>query len=124
MNNIINNVSYKTKSILWIPKDGMNPNSSIYKAVNYLTNGLLVSKQNDCAETSSNVLVADHFNDKLFIFIIHKPVNNEIDSFFKIIKNGFATESEILIFDEQNIFDEIKKRIPKELVSYCKIIQI
>lgn len=123
MNSIVNHVTHKTKGIICFPKDDFGRETETYKAIDYLSNGILTAISKENTDINSNIIVADHFNDKIYIGLFKKLTSNEIENYLKVFNQELTPEDELLIIDEQNLFEDIKKKIPKNLIQNCRLLK-
>lgn len=109
MTKFISKVSPLTKAIIWLTAKPIEPQSEIYKAIDYLLNGLLTSSLNANADLSSRVLIGEQFGNQLHIFIAHEVLGSEFKHFTKLIEDKLTTENNILLVDEASQFEELNK---------------
>ena len=112
MNNLISKISPLTKAIIWLAPAPLNADSTSYKAVDYLLNGLLTSSLNAKDDLNSRLLLGDHFSDKLFVFITHNLNISDLHHFVALIEPVMTSENNVLLIDELNKFEELSKNLP------------
>lgn len=116
MNDIIAKVTPLTKGIIWLPKeDDLYPAGPVYKALDYLLDGLLTAGQP--APGKSRVIISQSFNQPLYVFIVKELIREEYDSFLQLLKKDLTEANNILVIDEAEAFPGLQKMTPSEIRS-------
>lgn len=111
MNKLISKVSPLTKAIIWLTRKPIESNSEMYKAIDYLLNGLLTSSLNAHPHEMSRVLIGEQFGNQIHIFIAHEVNSSEFNHFLKLFEDKITTENNILLIDEIQLFEELNKHL-------------
>lgn|SRR5690606_14724233 len=120
MSDIRKFVTPSTAGIIWLAKEGDLSNSPYYSDVDYLLNGLLTLNINAAPELSSRTLVTESFGKKLFVLIIQKVQENELESFLSLFQD-LSSENDFVLIDESDNISKIKSKI-SSLESRLRIL--
>lgn len=103
-------VTPSTAGIIWLAKDGNLSLSPYYSEVDYLVDGLLTQNISAAPELSSRTLVAESFGNKLFVLILQKVQENELESFLNLFPE-LSPENDFVLIDESDNISKIKSKI-------------
>jgi hypothetical protein len=120
MSNLTNQVSPLTKGILWLAGD-LSPTNIYYKEIDYLLDGLLTASLEGFRKSHGQLVVGENFGSPFYVMIVQEPRESELLSFLHLIKKNLRTESNIIVIDEKNLFEEVRPFL-KDLTSYFKTI--
>jgi hypothetical protein len=115
MNEIIEKVTPLTCGLVWLMKDQPSASTETYKAIDYLTDGLLTATLRDPPKKESYVLIGSNFGSSLYILLTHEMSKKELENFQILIKSDLAQESNILVIDENNSMAQLLKLASEEL---------
>ena len=122
MSEIRKEVTPLTKGIIWLTSDEVSVQNSNYQDVDYLLDGLLTANLKATNHVSSRVIVGRNFNQSLFVMIVKELKASELDSYLSLFKNELNTENDILVLDEVEGFENLRKQVGK-LSSHLRVIQ-
>lgn len=103
-------VTPSTAGIIWLAKEGELSLSSYYADLDYLVDGLLTQNIQIAPELTSRTLVADSFGKQLFVIIIQKVQENEIDSYLKLFPE-LSNDNDFVLIDESDSISKIKNKL-------------
>ncbi|HXH76381.1 MAG TPA: hypothetical protein VNJ08_15525 [Bacteriovoracaceae bacterium] len=121
MNEILSKVTPHTRGLIWIHPQKPDAGSDVYKAVDYLLNGLLTATLESAPEVSSHVMMTNNFHSPLHVFIVGKFVAKEYESYLTLLKKDLTSESTVLVIDEAEAFAALQSKTPKELRSHLHL---
>ncbi|MGE3608770.1 MAG: hypothetical protein AB7I27_04205 [Bacteriovoracaceae bacterium] len=124
MSDLLSLVTPHTVGIIWFPKSNINFQDTHYKDIDYLLNGLLTASFEKLRELTSQVLVGKNFHHQIYVFYVNQLDSKELNSFFSLFEKNFKLESNILVLDDNNQFNELQKMSPKELISHYQLIKL
>jgi hypothetical protein len=123
MTNLLSQVTPLTRGLLWFCKDGIGPDQAFYKDIDYLLNGLLTATLKNVTSSSSHVLVSENFGQTLYVIIGTSISEKELESYFELIKTKLTAESDLILIDELNSFNQIQNLAPAEVKSKIHVIR-
>jgi hypothetical protein len=123
MTSLLSKITPLTKGLVWFAKEEINTESSHYREVDYLLNGLLTATLKNQSVHGCHVLVSENFGENFYVLIGHTFSEKEIASYFDILKTQLRGESDLLLIDEINSFALIQKIAPDEIKSKIHVIQ-
>lgn len=122
MNDLIRQVTPQTAAIVWFVPEGALSNSSYYADIDYLLDGLLTANLKVSEITSGQVIVGQNYGKSIYVMIINEAKSNEINSFISLFKKDMTTESDVIVIDEKNVFEGLKKEF-KEISNHIRTYQ-
>lgn len=122
MSEIRKEVTPLTTGIIWLTKNEVTPQNSYYEDVDYLLDGLLTANLRAANGVSSRVIVGKNFGRSLYVMIVNELKAAELESYLSLFKNDLTTENDLLVIDETEGFENLRKQVGK-LSSHLRIIQ-
>ena len=118
MNKVVGLAGPATLAIVSLHSEGLAPGTATYKALDYLLDGLLTSSGQ---LTSNQVLVGRNFGNPLFVYLAQGVDRKQWMSFVELLKKDVRAESEILVIDEVQGFEDLKKMTPPDLHARFRV---
>jgi len=117
MNDLLDKIGYLSAGVIWVTKNLDPINNPHYTKIDYLLNGLLTSTLNENSDCKSRLLFADHFHEKIAVFIFQEFKKEEYLSFLELISKDLSNQKHILVIDEENFYTRLLEFTPKDLKS-------
>jgi hypothetical protein len=122
MINLLNQITPLTKGILWLTNGEMSIEKKHYKEVDYLLNGLLTATLKNSNSNQNNVILGENFGNTFFVFVGTSISENELRSYFELVKPHVSGESDLLLIDELESFHKIQKIAPEEIKTRIHVL--
>ena len=121
MNNLLNHVTPLTRGIIWLTEDEKNQDSSYYKEIDYLLDGLLTANLKTVENVTSRVIVGKNFDKLFYVLVTNKVVPAEVQSFLSLFEKDLSSENDIILIDENNQAAALKPFV-KSIASQFKTL--
>ena len=122
MTDLLAQVTPLTKGIIWLTSGSISAQKKFYKEIDYLLNGLLTATLASQPDFS-HVLVSENFGQTFYVFAGSNAQAKDIESFLELIKSQLEAENNVLLIDEKDSFNGLRKSIPIELQNKIQVIQ-
>jgi len=123
MNDLLEQVTPRTRAILWLTKEEVTSSLPIYKGIDYLLDGLLTASLLSTSLETSMVIVGKNFGNPLYVFIAKTLPPKELESFLDLLKPVVSAENDILVVDEMDELKNLQKRSPDEIKKKFRMLK-
>ncbi len=122
MINLLSQITPLTKGLLWLTNGEMSIEKKHYKEVDYLLNGLLTATLKNSHLNQNSVILGENFGNTFFVFVGSSISENELRSYFELIKPHISGESDLLLIDELESFSKIQKIAPETIKTRIHVL--
>ncbi len=123
MNSLLNQVTPSTRAIIWLTQADIAPSHSWYKSMDYLLDGLLTANRDSLAQGKSHLLVGKNFGHPFFLLVVRELEKKELDGFVTVVYPELKEGQKILVMDEDQNFESLKKQAPEKIRHFFQKLQ-
>jgi hypothetical protein len=121
MNSILAQVTPLTKAVIWATHEQIDSETTCFREIDYLLNGLLTATLKNAYTSDGNVLVSENFGKNLFVYVGPLRGEKNLISFFDLIAGQLQQESTIIFIDDINKYDQFLKLAPLEIKNKIQL---
>jgi hypothetical protein len=115
---LLSKVNHQTKLIFWVTNKTLSPSLDGFRAVDYLTNGLVTHTLGVNPVINEHLFVAEQFNRPLYIYF-STSTNVNLESINEVIKAGLAPEDIYLVWGDKKMNEEFVTKLPSQWRERC-----
>lgn len=124
MNSLLDQVTPDTRALIWLTKEDITPTHTFYKSMDYLLDGLLTANHENLNQRNSHVLMGKNFGQTFFLMIARDLEKKELEGFVTVVGPELKVGQKILVLDETQNFDALKKMASDKIKSALSRLSI
>lgn len=115
---LLSKVGHQTKLIFWISGKNLSPQLEGFKALDYLTNGLITHTLGKSPVITDHLFLAEQFNQPLYIYFSTSTDIN-LNSLHEVIKSSVQPEDTYLVWGDKTMSENFLASIPPSWRERC-----